>query len=159
MKRKTTLDYLYEFKKKYPLTIAWRLRRHAKVIEDHINPGEHVLYAFVGQKSFYGDVWHTFAVAITDQRIVVAEKRLIFGYFYTSITPDLFNDLSIDSGIFWGKVNIDTIKENVLLGFIDKKALVEIETQVSTYMAELKKKFLSKKKSKLSEDEVEKIDI
>ena len=46
-----------------------------------------------------------------------------------------------------------------MLGFIDKKALVEIETQVSTYMAELKKKFLSKKKSKLSEDEVEKIDI
>ena len=148
MGKKKTLDYLLEFRRKYPITLAWRLRRHAKVIEEHINPGEHVLYAFAGQKSFYGDVWHTFAVAITDQRIVVAEKRLIFGYFYTSITPDLFNDLSIDSGIFWGKVTIDTLKEQVVLGFIDKKALVEIETQVSTYMAELKKKFLAKKKDK-----------
>lgn len=158
---KKTIDYLYEFKKKYPLTIQWRLRRHARVIDEHINPGEHVLYAFAGQKSFYGDLWHTFAVAITDQRIVVAEKRLIFGYFYISITPDLFNDLSIDSGIFWGKVTIDTLKEQVVLGFIDKKALIEIETQVSTYMAELKKKFLNKKKEKeiKETEEVEKIDI
>ena len=27
-----------EFKRKYPLTVAWRLRSHSKVIAKHLNP-------------------------------------------------------------------------------------------------------------------------
>ena len=29
-----------EFIKKYPLTIAFRLSKHSKVLEKHLNPGE-----------------------------------------------------------------------------------------------------------------------
>ena len=32
----------------------------------------------------------------------------------SSITPDLFNDLSVYEGLIWGKVDIDTVKEEVL---------------------------------------------
>jgi hypothetical protein len=34
---------LKEFKEKHPLTISWRIKHHAKVIEAHLNPGETVL--------------------------------------------------------------------------------------------------------------------
>ena len=53
----------------------------------------------------------------------------------------MFNDLKITSGLIWGKVHIDTVKEHIFLSNIDKKALVEIETVISTYMMEEKKKY------------------
>ena len=53
----------------------------------------------------------------------------------------MYNDLKISSGVIWGKVYIDTIKELVTLTNIDKKALTEIETQITSYMMEEKKKY------------------
>jgi hypothetical protein len=133
---------LKEFKEKHPLTISWRIKHHAKVIETHLNPGETVTYAFAAQKndSPY-DIFMTYAVVLTNKRIILAQKRLIFGYFYTAITPDMFNDITLKSGIIWGKVLIDTVKELVVLSNIDKKALGEIETYITEYMMEEKKKY------------------
>lgn len=137
-----TYKLLKEFKRKYPMTIAWRIKAHAKVIDMHINPDETLEYAFVGQKGeFYKDLFHTFAIAITDKRIIIAQKRVLFGYIYVSITPDLFNDLTIDSGIMWGKVTIDTLSEKVCITNIDIKALPEIETAVSSNMMLAKQKY------------------
>ena len=39
-----------QFKKRYPLTIAWRLKKHSKIIDLHLNPGEEVKYVFACQK-------------------------------------------------------------------------------------------------------------
>ena len=47
-----------EFKRKYPSTIAWRIRKNAKVISKHINPDETVKYVFVGQKN-HSIFWST----------------------------------------------------------------------------------------------------
>ena len=44
-------DRVVEFKNKYPTTIAWRLKKNAKVVEEFLNPDEKVLYAFVAQKN------------------------------------------------------------------------------------------------------------
>ena len=63
------------------------------------------------------------------------------GYFLDSITPDMFNDLKILSGIIWGKVYIDYVKEYVTLSNISKDALSEIETKISSFMMEQKKKY------------------
>ena len=63
------------------------------------------------------------------------------GYFLDSITPDMFNDLKILSGIIWGKVYIDYVKEFVTLSNISKNALSEIETKISSFMMEQKKKY------------------
>ena len=41
----------------------------------------------------------------------------------------------------WGKIYIDTINEFVTLSNIDKKALPEIETMVTSYMMKEKRKF------------------
>ena len=130
------------FKKKYPLTVAWRIRSHSKVIDKHLNPGEKVLYVFMGQKNHSSfDFVNTNLVVLTSKRLIIATKRLLFGYFFTAVTPDMFNDLNIIDGVIWGRVKIDTIKEEVLLSNIDPKALPEIETKVSDYMIKEKRKF------------------
>ena len=135
------------FKNKYPSTVAFRLKAHSKVIDLHLNPGEKVLYAFCGQKNnhFY-DIFFSCVVVLTNERILIGHNRLLWGYFYTTITPDMFNDLSISAGLIWGKVTIDTAKEVVVISNIAKDALDEIETAVTAYMMDEKKKYGKKQK-------------
>ena len=53
----------------------------------------------------------------------------------------MFNDLTVRKGIIFGSAIIDTIKENVILSNIDPKALPEIETVITEYMMQEKKKY------------------
>ena len=131
-----------EFKAKYPMTICWRLKAHSKIIEKHLNSDEEVKYVFAAQKNANPlDIITTYVVVITNKRILLGQKRVLFGYLFTAITPDMFNDLKVQTGIVWGKVFIDTIKEHISLSNIDKSALSEIETNVTTYVMEEKKKY------------------
>lgn len=131
-----------EFKRKYPLTVAFRLRSHAKVAAKYIGTDEKILYVFVAQKNFRSyEIFNTNIVVLTDKRIVLATKRLLFGYFFKMITPDMFNDLTIKNGIIWGKVIIDAVKERVILSNIDPNALAEIDDNITMTMIEEKKKF------------------
>ena len=91
-------------------------------------------------------MFSTYLVVLTNKRILVAEKRLLFGYYFISVTPEMFNDLSVQSGIIWGKVFIDTIKEQVIINNIDKRALAEIQNKVSEYMLEEKRKVVKVEK-------------
>ena len=137
---KSIYQLLLEYKRKYPATIAWRLYQHAKIIEKHLNPGEKVLYAFAAQKNNNPfDIVSTYADILTNKRIMLARKRILFGYFFTAITPDLFNDLKVYMGIIWGRIYIDTIKEYVEFSNIDRNALPEIETKITEFMMEQKK--------------------
>ena len=142
----TVLSLALEFQKKYPKTVARRLKQNASVVESHLNPGEVPLFAFAAQKNnSFLDFFQTAVVVLTNQRILIGRKRGVFGYFLDAITPDLFNDLKVVSGLFWGKIIIDTVKEEVFLSNIDKSALTEIETQITSYMMEEKKKYPDKK--------------
>jgi len=135
-------DKLLEFKKKFPGTVIWRAKKHCKVIDKHLNPNEELLYVFGGQLN--NDVWDVIesgVVAITTERLMVARDFVWPGYKFISITPDLYNDLAIKSGILWGTVEIDTIKETVWVSDISKKAMFEIETIVTTFMEEKKKEY------------------
>lgn len=137
-----TYEKLKEFKQKYPSTIAWRIKSHAKVIDKHINPGETVNYVFAAQKGYsIFDIFSTFVVVLTNKRILLAQKRVLWGYTYLSVTPDMFNDMTVHSGLIWGKVYIDTIKETIILSNISKNALDDIETQITEYMMKEKKKY------------------
>ena len=129
-------------KAKYGGTISWRLRAHSKVVERHLNPGENILYAFACQKGYSSfSIFNTYIVALTNKRIIVAQKRLFWGYLFLSITPEMFNDLTIKTGIIWGKVAIDTVKEEVVFSNVSKAAVSEIETSISEYMMQEKKKY------------------
>ncbi|MBE6161035.1 MAG: hypothetical protein E7158_02275 [Firmicutes bacterium] len=148
-----------EFKKKYPGTVTWwRLKKHSEVVEKHMNPGEKILYAFAGQKNacFY-DLWSTSVVVLSNKRILIGRKRMLWGYMFTTITPDMFNDLEVYQGIIWGTITIDTVKEEVVLTNLSKRSLPEIETAITEFMMEEKKKYGSHeehcKKNKKSYDE------
>lgn len=137
-------ELVSEFKRKYPLTIAFRLKQHCKIIEKHLNPGEEILYAFAAQKNAsVFEIFYTNAVVLTNKRIMIATKRLFFGYFFVTITPDMFNDLTVRKGLIFGNVIIDTIKEKVVLSNIDPKALPEIESVITDYMMTEKRNYLS----------------
>ena len=139
---KSVYELVLEFKQRHPFTIAWRLKQNSSVIERHLNSDERVLYAFVAQKNNNPfNIWGTAVIAITTKRILIGRKRVVIGYFLNSITPDMFNDLKVTSGILWGKIYIDTVKEFIALSNISKDALDEIETQISSYMMEEKKKY------------------
>lgn len=131
-----------KFKKKYHSTIAFRLKEHCKVLEKHLNPGEKVIYIFAGQKNAHSiAIPNTFVIALTSERLVFARKRLFFGYFFYAITPDMFNDLKVNSGILWGKIMIDTVKEFAVISNLSKDSLSEIETKITQYMMNEKKKY------------------
>ena len=130
------------FKQKYPFTICWRLKKHSQVIQKHLNTDEKVLYVFCAQNNDNVlDIATSCVIALTNKRILIGQKRVLFGYFLTSITPDLFNDLKVRRGILWGRIYIDTVKELVKYSNISPKALPEIETAITTYMMEEKQKY------------------
>lgn len=137
-----------KFKKKYKMSVAWRIKKNAKIVEKHLNPNEKILYAFTAQKNDnMFDLFSTAVIALTNKRILIGRKRVVFGYFLDSITPDMFNDLKVLSGMIWGKIYIDTINEFVTLSNIDKRALPEIETMITDYMMKEKQKLrISKNK-------------
>lgn len=127
--------------KRYPTTIAWRIRQHARVITKHLNKDEEIYYVFPAQRNPDSyNIFTTCLVALTNKRILIAQKRVLWGYNITSITPDMFNDFELSKGLIFGKLDIDTVKEVIRLSNICSKALVEIETNLSEYILEIKPK-------------------
>lgn len=141
----TVYEDIKAFKQKFRSTVAWRIKSHSRVIEKHLNPGEEVLYAFAAQgDSSSFEIFNTYAVVLTNKRILLAQKRVVFGYTFLAVTPDLFNDLTVQSGLIWGKVYIDTVKETIILSNISKAALDDVETPITEYMMNEKKKYIKK---------------
>lgn len=139
---KTTYDFVKSFMKKYPLTMAWRVKAHAKVVDEHIGDDEKILYAFAGQNNeSVVEIFNTYVVVFTNKRIALAKKRVVFGYFFKSITPDMYNDLSVNKGLIWGNVIIDTVKEVIRLTNIDAKALPEIDRTINEIMINQRKEY------------------
>ena len=135
-------DQVSMFIRKYPHTIAWRIRKHAEIVERHLNPGEEPLYTFVGQKNDNMlDLFSTCVVCLTNKRILLGQRLVLFGYKLNSITPDLFNDMQVLETVLYGKITIDTVKEEVIVTNLDKRSLPEIETAISSFMMEEKKKY------------------
>ena len=145
-------NILKQFIKKFPMTIAWRVRSHSKIIDKHLNPDEQILYMFAGQKNDSSiNIFNTYVIMFTNKRIILATKRVLFGYFFKSITPDMYNDLIVHRGLIWGTIVLDTVKEVVTISNIDVKALDDIETNITEIVLKQKKDlgmFRSKKSTK-----------
>ena len=95
-----------------------------------------------GQKNdkFY-ELFQTCVVVLTNKRILIGQKRVVWGYFLSSITPDLYNDLLVYQGLLWGQIKIDTVKEEVTISNLPKSGLDEIETNITEMMMEEKQKY------------------
>ena len=132
-------EQLARFKDKYGLTVGWRLEKNSRIILEHLHDDEEIRYAFYAQKNASSfNILGTAVIAVTNKRLIIGRDRVVIGYFFDSITPDMFNDLKVRSGIIWGKIIIDTVKELVILSNISKNALIEIEEEVTSAMMELK---------------------
>ena len=131
-----------QFKKLYPLTVAHRLKKHSKIVQMHINPDERLLYAFPAQRNESSFIMiNSCVVAITNKRVIIGQKRVLWGYFFTTITPDMYNDLQVNKNLLWSSISIDTIKENIFLSNIDPKGAIEVETQITDFMMKEKRKY------------------
>ena len=138
-----------DFLKKYPGTVAWRVKKHSNVVEEHINDDEVVLFSFVGQKnSNWTYPLSTVVVTFTNKRMLVGRSLFLGRSFYTSITPDMLNDFEIRKGIIFGVVEIDTVKEHFTVECLSKKSLSKIEDALSKYLVDEKIKMLKKDSNK-----------
>ncbi len=135
------------FKRKYPMTIVFRLRKHAAVVDSILDKDEKVLYAFCGQRNDDNRfLFDSCVVALTNKRIIVGEKRIL-GYYIINVRAELFNDLKIRAGLFFGHVEIDTVKENIHISNLDKKSLDEIETMIHRIINDDKKRISEENKN------------
>lgn len=131
-----------KFKRNFPKTIAFRTKAHASVIERHLNPGEKVTFAFCAQKNESSlMIINSCVIALTNKRILIGQKRLLWGYFFTTITPDMYNDLKVTKNLIWSDIEIDTVKENVYISNLDPEGAIEIETKITEFMMNEKKKY------------------
>jgi len=142
-----TYEFVKEFKRKYKFTICWRIKKHSALVDKNLNHNETVLYAFAAQNdNTHGSIFNTAVIALTTERLIIAQDNIIVGYHINTITPDLYNDMQVYAGIFWGAIIIDTIKETVAFSNIGKRALPEIQTTISSFMIEAKKKYKKNEK-------------
>lgn len=139
---KSVYNLVKTFKKKYPKTVAFRLKKHSSIVEMHLNPNEKVEYAFPAQKNRDSlNIMNSCVVALTDKRIIIGQKRVLFGYFFTTITPDMYNDLEVNSNLIWSAIEIDTLKENIYLSNLDPRGAIEVESMITDFMMREKKKY------------------
>lgn len=134
------------FKAKYPMCVTWfRLKKHCAIVDKYLNPNEKIQLVVPGQlDNDHLSLFNTGVLVITTERLIVAQDRLIVGYKFSSVTPDLYNDLQVDAGLIWGLLTIDTAKEKIFISNLDKRCLDEIETTITTFMQEEKKKYGNK---------------
>ena len=138
----TVFEKVTEYVTKYSGSIAWRIPKHCKVVQDYINPDEEIIYAFCGQKNEkWYDIFTSCVVVLTNKRLLIGQKRVVWGSFYNQITPDLYNDMQIYRGLLFGKITIDTAKEIVVISNLSKDSLDEIETNISEFMMKEKQKY------------------
>lgn len=145
----STYEIVKKFKSKYPGTICWRIKKHAKLVDENLYPDEVVNYAFAAQNNTsHGSIFDTAVLAITNKRLIIAQDYVLIGYDLNSITPDLYNDMQIHAGIIWGMITIDTMKETIYFSNLSKQALPEIQKEITSYMMEAKAKYYKKEKNK-----------
>ena len=143
----TTYELVKEFKKKYPSTICWRLKKHSALIDKNLGQKERVLYAFAAQNDeTHKSIFNTAVLVLTNERLLVAQDRILTGYKVNSITPALYNDMQVNAGIIWGTVTVDTLKETVVFSNVGKRSLPEIQKTISSFMIKAKKHCPNNKK-------------
>lgn len=137
-----------KFKKDHPGTIAFRLAEHSRVVQEHLNPDEKILGAFCGQKNHSSFmIVNSCVFVLTNKRLLIGQKRLLWGYFFICITPDMYNDLKVRRNLIWSDVEIDTMKENIYFSNLAPSAAVAIETAITSFMMEEKKKYGNNQKN------------
>lgn len=130
--RNIIYEKVMEFKNKFSGVPATRLERHAEVAMKSLAEGENVLHVYCGLDEFY----RTQIVVVTDRRVIVARKKLLFGSRISSIDRDKVCNIHNRRSLLWNDIFFNTLTENfaylhmlgddatteILKGFVSDKA-------------------------------------
>lgn len=119
------------YKENYPGTLAFRLSKHSSVAEKYLKNDENVLYTFCGQVLCNNGSLGTGVVVFTNKRILIAHKGLLFGHKVKSIDFKKFNDATVEKGLIWSKIEIDTLKEEIKILGLTSDGAEEAESALN----------------------------
>lgn len=94
----------------------WALK-HFSIIEKALSKDEEVLMCFIGLHNYISPTKHdqNYAYAVTSKRIMMAQQRVV-GQNFQSVMLSNLNDVSMRTGVVFGAITIDTIKEKFNVG-------------------------------------------
>lgn len=97
--------------------------KHFGIIEKNLQPDEDVKMVFIGLHNYKSVTKHdnNFAYAVTQKRIIMAQKRVI-GTVCQSVYLNQLNDITLSTGLALGVVTIDTTKERFNVGVAKEHA-------------------------------------
>lgn len=130
----------------------WGLK-HFGIIEKNLQPNEEVLMTFIGLHNYISMTKHenNFAYALTDKRLIFAQKKLLVGEIIKSISLDFINDVTLEtatgSGLLMNAIlTFDTMKEtfNVMVN----------AKQGNNILQEIQSILFNSKKSSNGKDEI-----
>lgn len=111
----------------------WRLK-HFKVAEKQLNADEEPFACFIGLHNHTSGTKHNgyYAYLITDKRFIMTQKKLI-GENVQIVTRKHLNDVTKTTGLLWGRLAFDTIKETFNVG-VDKGTVDRVHDIVSEFL-------------------------
>lgn len=126
---------------------------HFKIIENLLKEDEEVKVAFIGIHNYISTTKHekNFAYVITNKRIVMAQKKVI-GENIKTVSLDNINDITFTSGMVFGTLTIDTIKEKFNVA-LDKVRAKNIHEKVQAVLDESQKLTKSNRKQETKANE------
>ncbi len=92
-----------------------RARKHFEALENEISPGETVHMALIALLNTDNIDNGYFAVAITDSRIVMAQSGFVGRSKTKTVLLDNLNDVSVTQRLSMRHMEIDTIKDRIIL--------------------------------------------
>lgn len=86
--------------------------KHFQIIADNLQADEDVKMVFIGLHNYKSISKHdnNYAYAVTNKRIIMAQKKII-GTVCQSVFMNQLNDITMETGVAFGIVTIDTTKE------------------------------------------------
>lgn len=122
-------EKLMLFKNRYPHTLTSRLYAHATVAENSLADKEEVLYASCG----FDELFRTIIFVVTDKRVLVARKKLVYGYYCTSIDKEKICQINTSKGMFLTNVSIRTLTETFgSVNLFDDEAADDIKRSIAS---------------------------
>ena len=113
--------------------------KHFKLVEENLLPNEEVKMVFIGLHNYISSTKHdgNFAYAITNKRIIMAQKKQITGENFQTVSLENINDITFKSGVLLGTLTVDTIKETFNIG-LDKESAKSINSVFHNVIDNLK---------------------
>lgn len=123
------------------LTRKKSVLKHFQIIEKQLKPDETVKVSLITNGVYNGQqivMGGTVAIAFTNKRLIYAQEGgFLLGTQLKIVNLDQVNDIHKDSfGLTFGKIKIDTIRENVVIPILKEqidRAFYEISSIIDDY--------------------------